>query len=128
MDGGFAVPNFYWNATNKFVDGGPYTSFTETFYTDQAWLYMVLEMDVLTGYDQYAVAADVLINGYSVGTVAPRPWPTYTDAQRISFFFSGYWLVPPGGPHTGNQELRIVPNSQVDWVYVGNWWVLYQRV
>jgi hypothetical protein len=126
MDGGLAVPYLYWYATNKYVDGGPYTSFTEHFYTDRAWLYMVLEIDVLTGYDQYAAAADVLVNGYSIGKIPPRPFPAYTDTQRISFYFSGFWLLPPA-PHTGNQELRIVPNSSLDWVVVGNWWVLYQR-
>jgi hypothetical protein len=127
MDGGLATPSFWWNATSKYVDGGPFTSFREHFYTDRAWLYMALEIDVLTGYDQYAAAADVLVNGYSIGTIPPRPFPTYTDAQRFSLFFDGSWLVPPPGPHTGTQELRIIPSSSLNWVYVGNWWVLYQR-
>ncbi|MEV4351759.1 hypothetical protein AB0J83_45475 [Actinoplanes sp. NPDC049596] len=108
----------------KYVDGGPFTSFSETIYVVRAYWYAVLQMEVLTGYDALASSAAVLVNNTKIGVIEPRPTSRYQDPQACSIVFSTGTFNPPY-PYTGNNSLRVQPVSQVDWVVIGNWWVTY---
>jgi hypothetical protein len=108
----------------KYVDGGPFTSFSESVYVVGAYWYAVLEIEVLTGYDAYSSSASVLVNNNKIGVIEPRPVSRYQDLQAYSLVFSTGAFHPPF-PYTGINTLKIQPVSQVDWLVVGNWWVTY---
>jgi len=108
----------------KYVDGGPFTSFSESIYVVGAYWYAVLELEVLTGYDLYPSSATVLVNNQKIGVIEPRPVSRYQDLQAYSIVFSTGYFNPPY-PYTGLNNLKVKPVSQADWLVIGNWWVNY---
>jgi hypothetical protein len=122
---GLAIP-LPWDWGAQYVDGGPFTSFSKNFYVDQAIYYSILELEVLTAYEDFAASAVVLVNNQQVGTVEPRPLSRYQDLQSYSVFFSNGTLSG-SAPHTGWNNLKINPVSQFDWLVVARWRIHYQR-
>jgi hypothetical protein len=113
-----------FSSTYISIDGGPFTSFSETFYVSQAHLWALLEIEVLTGYDAFASSANVLVNNTKIGVIDPRPLSRYQDVQAYSILFST-GVFNGLAPYTGSNILRIQPVAQADWVVVRNWWIHY---
>ena len=114
--------------TSLYVDGASsFTSFSRNFSVLDAFLGSILEVEVLTGYEDFADSAEVRVNGWKVGVIEPRPVSRYQDLQLVSVpFWSAYYLG--GYPHTSsNNNLSIVPVNQAAWLVVARWRIHYDR-
>jgi hypothetical protein len=111
---------------SRWVDGGPFTSFDETFYIESAYWYGVLTVEVLTGYETYGNSASVKVNGQEVGKIEPRPLSQYNNLipQHLIFPLGALGLGHPY-PYTGLHRLRIDPVSPADWLVVGQWFLVH---
>jgi hypothetical protein len=114
------------NFLTYYVDGSPFTSFSQSFYINDAHWYSILEIEVLTGYESYAASASVVIDNTTVGTIEPRPVSRYQDLQSYSLLF-GNGALSGGSPYTGLHKLTIKPKTQFDWLIAGRWRIFYQR-
>ena len=113
-----------WGA--QYVDGGPFTSFSKNFSVAQAIWYSVLELEVLTAYENFTASAIVVLNNQQIGIIEPRPLTRYQDLQSYSIFFSNGLLTGPS-PHNGLNNLRINPVSSLDWLVVARWRIHYNK-
>jgi hypothetical protein len=128
FSGGVFIP-FPTPATLVYPPSFP---FRKTFWVSEAIWYSALEIEVITSYDTWASAADVRINGTSIGKIAPRPWSlTGGELSSMSIHFSSGLLpmVNIGGrlQRTGNSLLEIVPAAAYDYLIVGPWRVHYYQ-
>jgi hypothetical protein len=127
-----------WGA--KYVDGGVATSFSDWFHVELAFWYLVLELEVLTSYEDITKSAVVRVNapqqepikrGSSIiGRIEPRPLSRYQELQRISFYFTAGRLHPKNpatGTVSGPQLFEIEPVSAFDWLVVGKWHIIYHQ-
>jgi hypothetical protein len=116
-----------WEWSAKYVDGNaPWTNFSKFFHVQDAHWWCVLELEVLTSYEDYSRSAVVRVNNTQVGTIEPRPTSRYQDLQAYAVHFSPGALTGPS-PHTGPQTLEIDPVSAFDWLIVGTWRVFYNQ-
>ena len=111
---------------SRWVDGGPFTTFDETFYVENAHSYGVLTVEVLTGYETTDKSASVKINGQEVGKLEPRPMSQYNNLipQHLIFPLGALVIAHPF-PYTGLHRLRIDPVSATDWLVVGQWFLVH---
>jgi hypothetical protein len=128
---GLFVPSNYWQWFPKWIDGNPpYTNFSHLVTVFDAYWYSVLELEVLTEYDDPAQAAIVRINGTQIGTIEPRPVSRYQDLQPVSLHF-GNGAFLGFAPYNGPQTLTIDPVVQGDpttALIVGKWRLFYNHV
>ncbi len=104
----------------------PSFPFKRSFWVQNAIWYSALELEVVTAYSSSAAAADVRINGQSVGKVPPRPWSPSAQLSPVSLQFGNGMLQVLGSyGRTGTNELEVVPVSPADWLIVGNWRLHY---
>ncbi|NJP92031.1 hypothetical protein HCN51_21635 [Nonomuraea sp. FMUSA5-5] len=125
---GMALPSpAHWGVA--YVDGqAPFTNFARPFVVDRAKWYSVLEVEVLTFYEDLSRSAAVFVGSTQIGVITPRPVSQFGShgLQVCSFNFSG---AAYGGsaPYSGTYLLRIEPVSPSDPLIVGNWRVFYDQ-
>jgi hypothetical protein len=131
LDCGLAMPGPNDFNLVRYVDGQPFTNFKRIFSVLDCYLGAILTVEVLTYYEDRSKSASILVNGFDVAPVAPRPFATYGDAmQLVEVFIKDAFLINRGAAgftRTGWQELEIRPSSPADALLVGNWHVLFYR-